>query len=230
MGNISQDDQNRDWFARTNGDYVAWASYRNDAGVIMLYEINTGAIRQLSPDDEYQYFGPVLDGNWIIWDGGPGFPNWEIFLYRICPPGDDPAPIAQPTLTDPALSKIGALAPGQLGLPGETITWTITATAPNADLTNVVISDTFAAALQIDGVTTTSGTATVNGQTLTVTIPFMAAGSSVTIQVTTTILSSPVGGVFTNTATLSADGGVTLSATGTVTGVSGLPSTGYAPH
>ena len=77
--------------------------------------------------------------------------------------------------------------------------------------------------------TTTAGTATVSGQTVTVSIPFMAAGSSVTIRVTTTVLSSPAEGVFTNTVTLSADNNVFVSATGSVLGVGGLPNTGYLP-
>ena len=146
-------------------------------------------------------------------------------------PEPEPPPSPPPTVIDPALSKIGILQPGQLGLPGEQITWTITATAPsNADLNNVVISDTFRGELQIDGVTTTAGTVIINGQTVTVTIPVMAAGSSVTIQVTTTVLSSPVEGIFENTVTLTADGGVFLTATATVSVVTGLPDTGYPPQ
>ena len=145
-------------------------------------------------------------------------------------PEPEPPPSPPPTIIDPALSKIGILQPGQLGLPGEQITWTITATAPsNADLNNVVISDTFRDELQIDGVTTTAGTVIINGQTVTVTIPVMAAGSSVTIQVTTTVLSSPVDGIFENTVTLTADGGVFLTTTATVSVVTGLPDTGYPP-
>ena len=153
-----------------------------------------------------------------------------VFLWSQPPTPEPPPPGPPPTVIDPALSKIGVLQPGQLGLPGEQITWTITATAPsNADLNNVVISDTFRDELQIDGVTTTAGTVIINGQTVTVTIPVMAAGSSVTIQVTTTVLSSPVDGIFENTVTLTADGGVFLTTTATVSVVTGLPDTGYPP-
>lgn len=135
-----------------------------------------------------------------------------------------------PTTDDPALSKIGILGPGQLGLPGEQITWVITVsnTTPNA-LTNVVISDTLVPELQIDNATTTSGTVSINGQTVTVVIPFLASGASVEIRITTTVLSNPAAPYFVNNVTLTADNGVFVQATGQVPTVSGLPDTGYPP-
>ncbi|NDJ77472.1 MAG: DUF11 domain-containing protein [Chloroflexi bacterium] len=131
-------------------------------------------------------------------------------------------------VTDPGLSKTGVLGPGQLGLPGEQVTWTITATNPTgATLTNVVITDTFTPALSIDSVTTSAGSATINGQTVTVTIPALGAGQAATIQVVTTVEGS--GGEFANTATLTADGGYSRTATATVNTISSLPATGYPP-
>lgn len=135
-----------------------------------------------------------------------------------------------PTTEDPALSKIGVLGPGQLGLPGEQITWVITVSNTTANaLTNVVISDTLVPELRIDNATTTSGTVSINGQTVTVVIPFLASGASVEIRITTTVLSNPAAPYFNNNVTLTADGGTFVQASGQVPTVSGLPDTGYPP-
>ena len=86
-------------------------------------------------------------------------------------PPPDPDPDPGPTVTDPGISKVGVLGPGQLGLPGEQITWTITVNNPSSQtLTNVVISDTFIPELQIDSATSSAGSVVVNNQTVTVTI------------------------------------------------------------
>ncbi len=139
-------------------------------------------------------------------------------------------PPPQVSVFDPALSKIGELGSGELGLPGETITWTITATNNGAiGASDVVVSDTFIAELQIDDATTTQGTVSISGQTVTVNIGTLDAGQSVTMTVTTTVLSSPVSGQFSNTATLNG-GGQTVSTTASVGGVNGLPDTGYPPR
>ncbi len=143
-------------------------------------------------------------------------------------PGPGPGP--GPGITDPALSKIGVLEPGQLGLPGEQITWIITVTNPTGQaLTNIVVSDTFQPELQIDSVTTTLGSAGVNGQTVTVLIPFLSAGESATINVVTTVLSNPAAPYFENYVTMTADGGRFAEATAQVPTVGGLPDTGYPP-
>jgi uncharacterized repeat protein (TIGR01451 family) len=139
-------------------------------------------------------------------------------------------PPVVPVVSDPSLSKIGVLQPGGLGVPGEQITWTITLRAPsNTALTNVTVTDTFPPELRVDGVTTTTGTATINGQTVTVTIPYLNAGASVEIRVTTTILSYPDAPYIENTAVATADGGVNLTATARVPVVQSLPNTGYPP-
>ena len=145
-------------------------------------------------------------------------------------PDPGPGPGPGPGITDPGLSKIGVLEPGQLGLPGEQITWVITVTNPTgAALTNIVVSDTFQPELQIDSVTTTLGSAGVSGQTVTVLIPFLSPGESVTINVVTTVLSNPAVPYFENIVSLTADGGRFVQTSARVPTAGQLPDTGYPP-
>lgn len=132
---------------------------------------------------------------------------------------------------DPAISKIGELAPGQLGLIGEQIVWTITVSNPSSVAgTNIVIADHLSSSLTIDAITTTIGTASVNGQTVTISIPVLNAGDSVEIRITTTVISGPNEGIIENTVTLNADGDILRTATARVNVVIGLPDTGYRPQ
>src|SRR5690606_6813836 len=98
-----------------------------------------------------------------------------------------------------------------------------------ATLSNVVVSDTLRSELRVDGVTTSAGTASVSGQTVTVSIPSLGAGQSVTVQITTTVLRNPSTPFFDNTATVSGSNGFAGSASASVPAVSGLPDTGYPP-
>jgi uncharacterized repeat protein (TIGR01451 family) len=135
-----------------------------------------------------------------------------------------------PTVVDPAVSKLGFLQPGQLGLPGEQITWVVTISNPSGStLSNVVVADTLIPELQINNVTTTAGTASVSGQTVTVNIPTLNSGQTVTVEILTTVLSNPNVGVFENTVVVAADGGISLEASAVVLGVAELPDTGYPP-
>ena len=142
---------------------------------------------------------------------------------------DEPPP-PPPDITDPGLSKIGVLQPGQLGLPGEQITWIVTlVNTTGAPLTNVVISDTMQPELQIDSVTTSIGSASFSGQNVTVLIPFLNVGETATINIVTTVLNNPDAPYFENFVTMTADGGRFAEASARVPTVSGLPDTGYPP-
>ena len=130
---------------------------------------------------------------------------------------------------DPAISKVGVLQPGGIGLAGEKLTWTITATNNGtAAGTDIVITDTMPAELSLDSAATERGTYSINGATVTFTIPYLNPGETVQMWVYTTVISSPLDGVIANQATL-VSGSVTDSAVGTVNVVTSLPATGYPP-
>jgi uncharacterized repeat protein (TIGR01451 family) len=105
---------------------------------------------------------------------------------------------------DPAMSKIGFLRPGELGLTGEQVEWFFTVTnIGNATGTNIVVSDTMRSELRIDSVNVSSPlSSTTSGQTVTVTIPSLAPGQTVNFSVVTTVISG--GGQIDNTACLTA--------------------------
>jgi len=97
------------------------------------------------------------------------------------------------------------------------------------------VVDTLSDALRIDSATTSKGTVTISGQTVTFLIDSIAPGETVEMQIVTTVLTSPLDGVFTNEAVIAvpdgAGGTVILDrAQATVPGVSVLPSTGYPPR
>lgn len=134
---------------------------------------------------------------------------------------------------DPAISKVGELQPGGLGLPGERLTWTTTVVNQGSVTgTNFTITDTIRPELRIDGADTDRGSVSIDGQTVTFFIDSLAPGEVIQMRIYTTVLESPLDGVFTNTASVNSDDGtgtlVTIrSATAQVSGVSSLPSTGY---
>jgi uncharacterized repeat protein (TIGR01451 family) len=131
---------------------------------------------------------------------------------------------------DPGLSKVGFLPAGSVGLPGEQITWTTTVTNHGgAAGTNIVVVDTLRPELRIDDASTDRGTVSINGQTVTVTIPNLNPGESVQFRIVTTILTSPLAGVIDNTVHID---GTDVSATATVqvATVLRLPSTGETPQ
>ena len=135
---------------------------------------------------------------------------------------------------DPSLSKIGVLEHGQLGLPGESLTWILTITnVGTAPGTNVQIVDRVPDELRIDGVTFEGGTYTIEGQTVIFTIAQLNPGQTLTAYIYTTVLRSPADGVLLNIADLTGigpDGSVrTVSASAQVMVVQALPNTGYPP-
>jgi hypothetical protein len=142
------------------------------------------------------------------------------------------APIGQrePAISifDPGFSKIGFLQPGQLGVNGEQIQWFITVTNTGAITgNNIVVTDTLRSELRIDNVTTSQGTSSTNGQTVTFNIGTLAPGARVQIVVTTTVLRG--GAEVTNDATLTADNLPNGSKTVTARVVTALPNTGESP-
>lgn len=150
--------------------------------------------------------------------------------------GDTSTPAGSPDtgIFDPAMSKVGELSAGGIGLVGEQLTWVITVTNRGTGTgTNIVITDTLRSELRIDRVETPRGTYTIDGQTVTFTIPSLAPGESLVLRIVTTVLESPLDGIITNTATLSglAPNGATATATATgiVSTIGALPSTGYPP-
>ncbi|MBN1679447.1 MAG: DUF11 domain-containing protein [Anaerolineae bacterium] len=145
------------------------------------------------------------------------------------PPGEGAGPLLM--IFDPALSKLGVLQPGQLGLPGETITWTVKV-YNNGGIagTNIVITDVLRPELRIDGAESDMGTVTIDGQTVRIVIDKLEPGQTATIRIVTTVLGSPADGMLVNDVALMADDGVTRAASAVVSVVTTLPSTGYPPQ
>ena len=135
---------------------------------------------------------------------------------------------AQPAIGvfDPAISKIGFLVPGQLGVSGEQLEWVITVSNTGASAGfNIVITDTLRDELRVDRVNLPIGTSTINGQTVTVTIPSLAPAESIQFSIFTTVLD---GEQIDNTACITADnmsGEECVSARA----IRALPSTGETP-
>jgi len=96
-----------------------------------------------------------------------------------------------------------------------------------------VITDTLRSELRIDSVQTGRGTYSISGQTVTFTIPYLNPGESVEMRIITTVLSSPLDGVFSNQADLvgTASNGDTMTASvlATLSPATTLPATGYPP-
>ncbi|NJL95453.1 MAG: DUF11 domain-containing protein [Anaerolineae bacterium] len=109
---------------------------------------------------------------------------------------------------DPAISKLGVLLPGEVGLLGERLEWQVfvtnRGTAPGF---NVVVTDTLVDALRVERVALTQGTATsaISGQTVTVTIPTINPGETVRFSIFTEVIRGESAEAL-NTACLRADG------------------------
>ena len=84
------------------------------------------------------------------------------------------------TLFDPAISKIGFLGENGVGLQGEQVEWFVTViNNGNATGTNIVVTDTMPSELSIDSVNVSPpASASVSGQTVTVTISSLAPGTN----------------------------------------------------
>ncbi len=146
-------------------------------------------------------------------------------------PLPEPEPVAPAiTVFDPAISKVGILEEGGLGLTGEQLTWQLTITnVGDGPGTDVVITDTIADDLGVDGAAIENGSYSITGQTVTFFIPYLSPDETIMAYIYTTVLDSPLD--VENTATLSGFGpdgaAVTRSDTAFIRGVDTLPSTGY---
>jgi hypothetical protein len=131
------------------------------------------------------------------------------------------------TSADPTISKTGILHPGQSGAQGKLLEWQITVTNGGAgSLTNVLVTDTLADSLHVDRVDCNGCGVQINGQTVSVTIPLLAPGQSVTFSIFTTVVQSVV--TVDNTACVYVDASEDC-ATGSVITVTQLPQTGETP-
>jgi uncharacterized repeat protein (TIGR01451 family)/fimbrial isopeptide formation D2 family protein len=121
-----------------------------------------------------------------------------------------PEPTETPEISvfDPALSKLGILPAGSIGLVGEQLHWLTTVTNNGgAAGTNVVIVDNVRPELRIDEVQVAPGsTYTVNGQQVLVTIPTLLPGERQDFTIITTVLTSPRAGTINNTVRIDATG------------------------
>lgn len=131
-------------------------------------------------------------------------------------------------LVDPFITK--RVEP-PFALPGEPATWFITVTNPGSiAVNNISITDQMPAEVEILSVTTTTGSASFSGQTVSFTLSSLAPGASATITVNTRVrpgVATPFAA--TNRACMSADNAASECATATLTSVSSLPATGESP-
>lgn len=131
--------------------------------------------------------------------------------------------VGQPSAFDPALSKSGS--PYEAAI-GEPVVWTIVVTNPHDYAIDAVfVNDPIANMFDITGVATTQGTATVNGQVVTVNIGSMAPAQQVIIQISTVGNASARVGEICNTA-LSGQSEITGCV---MMGPGTLPDTGDEP-
>ncbi|GAB5426418.1 MAG: hypothetical protein Crog4KO_35650 [Crocinitomicaceae bacterium] len=127
---------------------------------------------------------------------------------------------------DPAISKIGFLLPGQVGVTGEQLEWIVTVSnTGNAVGNNVSITDTLNTSLQVDRVDAPNAQVSINGQTVTVTYATLNIGETVQFSIFTTVLD---GVLIENTACVTASNqGAEECATSFP--VAELPQTGELP-
>jgi uncharacterized repeat protein (TIGR01451 family) len=127
---------------------------------------------------------------------------------------------------DPAISKLGFLLPGQVGVTGEQLEWVVTVSNPSSIAgKNVVITDTLDARLHIDSVSAPGAEFDIVGQTVSVTYATLDVNQSVQFSIFTTVLESTT--IF-NTACVDADN-QTAAECATSSLIAELPHTGETP-
>lgn len=134
--------------------------------------------------------------------------------------------IPQVNAFDPAISKLGFLTPGQVGVTGERLEWVVTVSNVGGVAgTDVVITDTLIDALRVVRVDSTEGTVNIDGQQVSVSYATLAPGQTVQFTIITDVLS---GGEITNEACLTAANFGGERCTSALT-ASNLPETGESP-
>jgi len=88
---------------------------------------------------------------------------------------------------------IGKLADPPFALPGDPVNWVITIRNPGSTaVTGIVVNDTLPAQVEITGVTSSSGSATFTGQSITFIQAALGPGETITITVQTRVRASAV--------------------------------------
>jgi uncharacterized repeat protein (TIGR01451 family) len=127
---------------------------------------------------------------------------------------------------DPAISKLGFLVPGQVGVQGEQLEWVVTVSNTGGGVgNNVVVTDTLRSELKLDRVSAPEGSVSVSGQTVSVTFAAIQPGQTFQFSIFTTVTE---GVMVDNTACVQAAGIATECTTAPV--VTSLPSTGETPR
>jgi uncharacterized repeat protein (TIGR01451 family) len=153
-------------------------------------------------------------------------------LYDFEPDPIIPVVVAPPSpaigIFDPAISKIGFLLPGQVGLSDEQLEWIVTVSnLGDAPGNNVVVTDTLGTALQIDNVDAPGATVNISGQTVTVTYATINPGDTVQFSIFTTVLD---GAIMINTACVANLTQASGEECATALPISILPRTGELPE
>ena len=127
---------------------------------------------------------------------------------------------------DPAISKIGFLLPGQVGLTGEQVEWVVTVSNISSVIgQNITVTDTLVAALEITSVNAPNAIVSINGQTVTVTYPVLNVGETRQFSIITTVLD----GVEVNNTACVSVANQTILECSTSAVIASLPQTGENP-
>ena len=158
---------------------------------------------------------------WTYYPGNAAFA--PLIIVDTVPP--QPPVTTSNTSANPTLTK--SVNP-PFAQPGETVTWTVVVGNPTGQvLTNLTVTDTMPAELSIVSANGDLGTATVNGQAITYSIPSLNPNQSSTLTVTAQVrATASVPFELTNLACV--NGSICDSAT--VLSITQLPATGQSPY
>lgn len=131
---------------------------------------------------------------------------------------------------DPFILKVSD---AKVAVAGQTVKFTITVTNPGSvAANNIVVNENLPAPFKVQGTTTSQGTVTASGQSLTINIGTIPPGGSVTI-VVTTLVAEGFNGQVTNTASFTGvteDGRKMGGSSAVQVDLPGLPNTGQPPE